>query len=380
MKTRGFTILEILAVITLIMIIIAIAIPRFKGMQDEAKVMKVKGELKAIKAALESYKINHRVFPPTTDTITAQLKDAFPQIVDNVLYDPFTTPAHEYLYSATTDGMDYMLSSIGPDGVNGTAGILSSASAPSSGDDLVVTSGTVTALDTNTDVNNCGAIGTVCAGGQSCTNGACVAPAYTVTFDSQSATVNANPTSQTVTSPATTVGTLPTAPTRTGYTFGGWYTAINGGGTAFTASTAVSGSITVYAKWTDVCAGTPAIGTVCVDGTVFAGAGYRTTPSDAPGTYLWQAAMDYCASLGSGWVLPTKDELRNVLWAHSNCRGANYLCNDPDQLTGFTYSAHWSSTENGVVNAWFVYFSYGDAHEYGVKTADADLVRCIRRD
>jgi uncharacterized repeat protein (TIGR02543 family) len=45
------------------------------------------------------------------------------------------------------------------------------------------------------------------------------------------------------------VGTLPTA-TRSGYTFGGWYTGQNGGGTQFTASTTVSDSITVYAKWT----------------------------------------------------------------------------------------------------------------------------------
>jgi len=75
---------------------------------------------------------------------------------------------------------------------------------------------------------------------------------YTVTFDSQGATVEASPTSKTVTVPATTVVTLPTAPTKTGYTFGGWYTAVDGGGTSFIASTVVTASITVYAKWTAV--------------------------------------------------------------------------------------------------------------------------------
>jgi len=49
-----------------------------------------------------------------------------------------------------------------------------------------------------------------------------------------------------------TVGTLPANPTRSGYTFGGWYTAVSGGGTAFTASTTVTASLTVYAKWTAV--------------------------------------------------------------------------------------------------------------------------------
>ena len=48
-------------------------------------------------------------------------------------------------------------------------------------------------------------------------------PTYTVIFNSQSATVEASPTSKTVTSPATTVVTLPTPPTKTGYIFGGWY-------------------------------------------------------------------------------------------------------------------------------------------------------------
>jgi uncharacterized repeat protein (TIGR02543 family) len=38
-------------------------------------------------------------------------------------------------------------------------------------------------------------------------------------------------------------------PTRTNYTFGGWYTQQNGGGTGFTASTTVTGNMTVYAKW-----------------------------------------------------------------------------------------------------------------------------------
>jgi uncharacterized repeat protein (TIGR02543 family) len=42
---------------------------------------------------------------------------------------------------------------------------------------------------------------------------------------------------------------MPAEPTKSGYAFGGWYTAANGGGTQFTATTTVSGDITVYAKW-----------------------------------------------------------------------------------------------------------------------------------
>jgi len=46
--------------------------------------------------------------------------------------------------------------------------------------------------------------------------------------------------------------TLPTAPTRTGYTFDSWKTAADGSGTTFDASTPVVANVTVYAKWTVV--------------------------------------------------------------------------------------------------------------------------------
>ncbi len=72
---------------------------------------------------------------------------------------------------------------------------------------------------------------------------------YTVTFDDQGATTHVNPSSKTVNSPATTVGSLPTAPQKTGFVFGGWYTQAGGGGSEFTAGTPVTGNITVYAKW-----------------------------------------------------------------------------------------------------------------------------------
>jgi uncharacterized repeat protein (TIGR02543 family) len=72
----------------------------------------------------------------------------------------------------------------------------------------------------------------------------------TVTFDRNGGTTDANPMTKTVTYPATTVGTLPTAPTKTGYTFASWNTKTDGSGTGFTANTLVTGDITVYAVWT----------------------------------------------------------------------------------------------------------------------------------
>jgi len=73
---------------------------------------------------------------------------------------------------------------------------------------------------------------------------------YTVTFNKNHTDANgwteASPTTKTVTTPATTVGTLPNPPTRVGYKFIGWF---NESGASFTASTTVSSSITVLAQW-----------------------------------------------------------------------------------------------------------------------------------
>jgi uncharacterized repeat protein (TIGR02543 family) len=56
------------------------------------------------------------------------------------------------------------------------------------------------------------------------------------------------PQAQTIVS-GQSLGSLPADPAKTGYNFKGWYTGENGGGDLFTASTPVSGHITVYAKW-----------------------------------------------------------------------------------------------------------------------------------
>jgi len=72
---------------------------------------------------------------------------------------------------------------------------------------------------------------------------------WTVTFDKNGGDTEADPTSKTVVSPATTIDSLPTPPTKEGYRFVKWTTESNGSGTDFTATTPVTGSITVYAQW-----------------------------------------------------------------------------------------------------------------------------------
>jgi uncharacterized repeat protein (TIGR02543 family) len=71
-----------------------------------------------------------------------------------------------------------------------------------------------------------------------------------VGFDKNGGDTEAAPPTKTVSSPETTIGALPeTPPTRDGYDFAGWNTRADGLGSAFTASTTVTDSITVYAQW-----------------------------------------------------------------------------------------------------------------------------------
>jgi uncharacterized protein (TIGR02145 family)/uncharacterized repeat protein (TIGR02543 family) len=73
-------------------------------------------------------------------------------------------------------------------------------------------------------------------------------PTYRITFNDSNATTHPVPAFIDVVTPGT-VGTLPIPPTKTSYVFDGWYKGINGTDSAFTASTPVTASITVWAKW-----------------------------------------------------------------------------------------------------------------------------------
>ncbi len=132
---------------------------------------------------------------------------------------------------------------------------------------------------------------------------------YTVIFDSQSPTTPASPSSVTVTVPATTLAALPSAPTKNGFSFGGWWTAPNAGGTSFNASTPVGASLTVYASWNPAYSVTyyanGASGSVPVDSTLYAQG--QTVHASANtglsyGGYTFAGWMTQTAGTGSSYA------------------------------------------------------------------------------
>ena len=116
MKKRGFTLIELLIVIAVIAILIGIALPRFKGMQQEGNIAKAKAELRTLKTAVESYYIhNNNTYPAALTSLTT----ANPQIVETLPTDSFNSNAN-YGYALSGNGSYFVVNSVGAGG-NGSA-------------------------------------------------------------------------------------------------------------------------------------------------------------------------------------------------------------------------------------------------------------------
>lgn len=126
MNKESFTILELLVVISVLVILIGIAIPRFKGMQDAAMIAQVKRELQTLQTATESYYMNRNpnAYPGSagaaisTTTEATYLVSAIPQIISSTpIYDPFVSGGTtEYRYQQDSGGKYYVWFSVGPNG------------------------------------------------------------------------------------------------------------------------------------------------------------------------------------------------------------------------------------------------------------------------
>lgn len=143
---KGFTLIELLVVISVIAILVGIAIPRFKGMQDEANISKAQAELRVLQTAIESHYMNAtpNAYPATSTTVVASdLDDDSPLIIGEPMVDPFEGGTTEYNYILSSNSLYYVAFSTGPDGaadITGisTAGVL----AGTDDDDIYVTNGT----------------------------------------------------------------------------------------------------------------------------------------------------------------------------------------------------------------------------------------------
>ncbi len=121
---KAFTLIEMMIVIAVIAILVGIALPHFRGMQEEGWTVKAAGELRTLATAIESYYIhNSRAYPSEDASWQTSLTNASPTIVVAALYDPFMATATQYGYELSSNSQYYVVFSVGPDASAGITGI-----------------------------------------------------------------------------------------------------------------------------------------------------------------------------------------------------------------------------------------------------------------
>ena len=146
-RRKGFTIIEMLIVISIIAVLVGIALPRLRSMQMEGDYAKGAGELRTLQAAVESFYIhNSRAYPSQATAVSTSwqsaLTGAVPQIIGGVLNDAFLVGTeYSYATSAATNSEYYVIFSVGPDRAADITGISTGGTLNATNDDIYVSNG-----------------------------------------------------------------------------------------------------------------------------------------------------------------------------------------------------------------------------------------------
>lgn len=119
-SNKGFTLIEVLVVIVILGLIAGLIIPKITGRVDEAKIDTTKIQMKAIKDALEQFKLDNGLYPTTEQGIKALVeKPNIPPIpprwrayIDKVPKDAWD---QDFLYLSPGINKPFELRSKGPD-------------------------------------------------------------------------------------------------------------------------------------------------------------------------------------------------------------------------------------------------------------------------
>ncbi len=100
MLKKGFTLVEILIVMSVVAILVAIIIPSYRAMQNEAWIAKAEKELNTLQVAIEFYYRHHDSYPANI----ADLLTTSPAIITRAPADPWKTGVTDPDTGVTTYG------------------------------------------------------------------------------------------------------------------------------------------------------------------------------------------------------------------------------------------------------------------------------------
>lgn len=120
--TMGFTLIEVMVVVVILSILAALVIPKIMERPDEARLMKVKQDIRAIEAALKLYKLDNYTYPSTDQGLEAlvQKPSGSPEprqwkeggYLAHLPKDPWNTP---YYYLSPGEHSEFDIYSLGAD-------------------------------------------------------------------------------------------------------------------------------------------------------------------------------------------------------------------------------------------------------------------------
>lgn len=122
-KQAGFTLIEVMVVVLILAVLATFVAPKFLGKPEEARITRVKADIKAIKTSLDLYRLDNFSYPTTGDglkalvTKPASAPDNWKQYLDEEPVDPWGNP-YKYTNPGTRGG-EIDIYSLGPDRVPG---------------------------------------------------------------------------------------------------------------------------------------------------------------------------------------------------------------------------------------------------------------------
>lgn len=116
-RTRaGFTLVELLLVVTILGILAAVVVTNFKGQSVEARINATRASIAAIKTAVDGFEVRMGLIPDTLDELTVGTEDRPAALQKGSLNDSWGNP---FLYKKVGK-YEFEIRSAGPDKQAGT--------------------------------------------------------------------------------------------------------------------------------------------------------------------------------------------------------------------------------------------------------------------